>query len=96
MIRLGILALVVICAVLALTNPNHQTHKDIVYASAAARATDSKLLGKIAADVLGAVDVVPLKYHNYFLFSTTTLHDETASIGLFSHVWKKDLSTPDE
>lgn len=96
MIRLGILAVVVICAVLAVTNPNHQTHKDIVYASAAAKATQSELLIKIAADVLGAVDVIPLTYHNYFLFSTTTLNGERASIGLFSHVWKEDLSTSNE
>jgi hypothetical protein len=95
MIRLGILALVVLCAVLALTNPNHEAHKDVVFTSAVARVTDSKLVGKIAADVLGSVDVVPLKYHNYFLFSTTTLRGETASIGLFTHVWKRDLSTRD-
>ena len=93
MIRLGILVLVVICAILALTNPSIETHKDVVYTSAAAKVTKSELLGKIAADVLGSVDVIPLSYHNYLLFSTTTLDDETASIGLFSHVWKRDLST---
>lgn len=96
MIRWGILILVVFCAVLALTNPNHQAHKDVVYATAAAKATESELLGKIAADLLGAVDVIPLEYHNYVLFSTTTLRDETASVGLFARVWKRDLSIPDE
>lgn len=92
MFRIGILGLIVICAMLALTNPSHETHKNIVYESAAAEMTKSEKLGKIAADLLGGVDVVPLNYNNYFLFSTTTLNNETVSVGLLSRVWKMDRS----
>ena len=69
----------------AVTNPSHETHKQTVYKSMAAEAT-AAALGKIAVDLLGDVDVVPLQYHNYFLFSTTTLHGETKSLGVFSRV----------
>jgi uncharacterized protein YegL len=98
MVRFGILGVVVLIAALALTNPNLEAHKSVVYASVAQQAIKNKLLGKIAADVLDSVDAFPLKYNNYFLFSTTTLHNESASFGLFSHVWKRDLhkATTDE
>lgn len=92
MLRLGILGLIIIVALLALTNPSHETHKKVVYASAAAKVTKSELLSKIAVDVLESVDVIPLAYHNYFLFSTTTLDDERTSVGICSHVWKLDRS----
>jgi hypothetical protein len=88
MFRLGILGLIVMCALLAFTNPSFDTHRQAIYKSAAAEATNSELLGKIAADVLGGVDVLPLSYNNYFLFSTTTLKGDTASVGLLSRVWK--------
>jgi hypothetical protein len=92
MLRLAILGLIVICGMLVLTNPSHQTHKDTVYESAASEATKSEMLGRIAADLLGGVDVIPLNYNNYFLFSTTTLNGETASVGVLSRVWKIDRS----
>lgn len=93
MFRIGILGLIVICSMLVLTNPSHETHKNIVYESAASEATKSEMLGKIASDLLGGVDVVPLNYNNYFLFSTTTLNGETVSVGVLSRVWKTNRST---
>lgn len=87
MFRLAIFGLTVFVVVLAVTNPSHETHKQTVYKSMAAEATSSPTLGKIAIDLLGDVDVVPLQYNNYFLFSTTTLHGETKSLGVFSRVW---------
>lgn len=47
----------------------------------------SDVLGKIAVDLLGDKEVLPLKYNNYFLFSTTTLNGKTTSVELFSRVW---------
>lgn len=92
MFRLGILGLIVICGMLVVTNPSHETHRNLVYESAAAEATKSEKLGKIAANLLGGVDVIPLSYNNYFLFSTTTLNGETVSVGVLSRVWKMDRS----
>lgn len=88
MIRLGILGLVVVFAVLVFTNPSHDTHKRTVLTSTATETAGSKVLGKLATDLLGNVDVLPLQYNNYYLFSTTSLNGKTESIGIFSHVWK--------
>ena len=88
MIRLTVVGLMVLCAVLALTNPNQDAHRKAVYESVAASKTRSEVLGKIAADVLGNIDALPLTYNNYYLFSTTVLNGQTASAGIFSPVWK--------
>lgn len=88
MIRLAIFGLVVLAVVLLVTNPSHETHKQTVYQSMATQATSSEMLGKIAVDMLGSVDVLPLQYNNYFVFSTTTLNGETKSIGVLARVWK--------
>ena len=88
MFRLGILGLIVIVALLALTNPSLNAHRNAVYESVAAEATDSQMLGRIAADVLEDFDVVPLTYNNYVVFSTTSCNGETASFGMLSRVWR--------
>ena len=93
MFRLGILGVVIVCGMLVFTNPSQETHKSVVYQSAATQATKSDMLGKIAADLLEGVNVIPLNYNNYFLFSTTTINGETASVGVLSRVWKLDRST---
>jgi hypothetical protein len=90
MIRLVIFALIVLSVVLALTNPSQESHKNAVYAATATRATQSEKLGKIAAEMLGGIDVLPLTYNNHFLYSTTTLNGETASLGLCARVWTFD------
>ena len=88
MVRLGILGMIVVCAVLVFTNPSQDAHKRTVLTSTATEAANSKVLGKLARALLENVDVVPLQYHNYYLFSTTSLNGKTESIGIFSHVWK--------
>ena len=88
MFRLGTLVLIVACVVLFFTNPSHDAHRQVVYTNAAAQAVQSEVLGKIAVDLLGKTDVVPLSYHNYYVCSTTSLNGETRSIGMFSHVWR--------
>ncbi len=88
MFRLGFLLLIVVGAVLFFTNPNHEAHKQVIYTATATQATNSETLGKIAVDLLGKTDVLPLTYNNYFVYSTTTLNGEVRSIGAFSKVWK--------
>lgn len=88
MLRLGFIALIVVGAVLFFTNPNHEAHKQVIYTATATQATNSETLGKIAVDLLGKTDVVPLTYNNYFVYSTTTFNGETKSVGVFSKVWK--------
>jgi len=88
MFRIGFLVLIIACAVLFFTNPGHDAHKQVVYANAAAQATQSEVLGKIAVDLLGNTEVVPLTYNNYYVCSTTTLNGEVKSVGAFSRVWK--------
>ena len=88
MIRLSVLALIILLGVMLVTNPNQDTHKKIVYESIAASKTKSEVLGKIAVDLLGNADVLPMTYNNYYVLSTTTVQGQTASVGMFSHVWK--------
>lgn len=83
-----IIVLIVVCAVFAITNPGLDAHKTIVYTSVATDITKNETLGKVAADLIGNRNVLPLTYNNYFLFSTTTLNDQRKSFGIFSKVWK--------
>ncbi len=87
MIRLILVALIVLCGALAVTNPGQDAHRKAFYTSVGTEAVKSEVLGKMAADVLGDANIVPLKYNNYFLFSTTTLNGKTETVGLFSRVW---------
>ena len=88
MIRLSIFGLVICLAALAITNPGQEAHKKVVYESIAASKTHSETLGKIAADMLGNTDLLPMTYNNYYVLSTTTVQGQTASVGMFSRVWK--------
>ena len=86
-IRLGLAAIVILAAVLAITNPGQDAHRKVVYTSVAAEKTTSDVLDKIAVDLLGGREVLPVRYNNYILFSTTTLNGKTSSLGAFSRVW---------
>lgn len=88
MFRLGVLLLVVGGAVLVFTNPSQDAHKKVVYATTVQQTTNSETLGQMAVDMFGKLDLVPLQYNNYYVFSTTTLNGKLQSLGLFSHVWK--------
>lgn len=88
MFRIGFLILIVALAVFFFTNPSHDAHKQVVYTTAATQAMQSEVLGKIAVDLLGKTEVVPLTYNNYYLCSTTTLNGKVKSVGVVSHVWK--------
>lgn len=71
-------------------NPGQDARQKAVYTSVATEKTKSDALGKIAVDLLGDREVLPLTYNNYFLFSTTTMNGKTASVGMFSRVWSKN------
>ena len=86
MIRIGLLLAIAACVTLAIMNPGAEAHKEAVYDRLAQQAGVKGLLREMAGDLLGNVDVVPLKYHNYFLYSTMTFRDETVSIGYLNNV----------
>lgn len=87
MIRLGIAAVVVLAVVFAITNPGQDVHRKAVLASVATQKTNSETLGKIAVDLLGDREILPLTYNNYYVFSTTTMNGKTSSVGVLSRVW---------
>jgi len=90
MFRIGLLLVIITCIALAITNPGEETHKKVVYGKASNEAGMKGLLGEVAGDVLVNLDLVPLEYNNYFLFSTTTFRDETVSIGFLNNVRATD------
>jgi hypothetical protein len=87
LLRICLALLILACAVLFFTNPGHDAHKEVVYTTAATQATQSEVLGKIAVDLLGKSEIVPLTYNNYYVCSTSSINGEIKSIGAFSHVW---------
>jgi hypothetical protein len=88
MFRIAMLLVIVAAAVLLVTNPGQEAHKQVVFAALAGQATQSEFLGKVAVDLLEKVDVVPLSYNNYYVCSTTTINGELKSVGALSKVWK--------
>ncbi|MDZ7619072.1 MAG: hypothetical protein U1E05_18850 [Patescibacteria group bacterium] len=96
MFRMGLLLIIVGCIVAAVTNPNLDDHKKVVYQNLPNQAGAEGLVAEIAGRVLGNVDPLPLSYHSYFLFSTTKFRDETMSVGLLTRVWPaKTASGPE-
>jgi len=69
-----------------MSGPRYST--DQPSSAAATEATHSEVLGKVAVDLLGKTEVVPLTYNNYYVCSTTTLKGQVKSVGAFSRVWK--------
>jgi len=71
---------------LAVTNPGVDAHKEAVYNRISNNAGLGGTLGEIAGGMLSNLDALPLEYHNYLLFSTTTYRDEPLSVGFFNHI----------
>ena len=83
--------LVVILAVVALavTNPSEPVHRTkIAHAARNAAAEDgfwgAMMAASGATDV--AVELIPLEYHNYLVFSTVTCKGDRVSIGFLGNV----------
>ncbi len=93
MFRLGLLLLIAGCIALAATNPGVDDHKKMVYRNLPTRAGAEGLMAEIAGRVLGNVDPLPLDYHNYLFFSTTTVGEETMSVGVLTRVWATEPDT---
>jgi hypothetical protein len=87
MFRVGLLLIIIVCIFLAVTNPGAEAHKQVLVEKLSAQAGMSGFLGELAGDLLGDVDVTPLRYNNYVLFSTMTFRDDTVSLGLLTKVW---------
>ena len=86
MAKLGVLLVIVGCVVLAFTNPGAEAHKTAVYGKLSDQVGMTGLGGDLVGNALGNLDVIPLKYNNYLLFSTMTFRDDIASVGLFNYV----------
>jgi len=88
---LMLLALAALAGGLFFTNPSDEAQRRAIAEAAVTKAAGgSDLAGKIAGNWASALDVMPLKYKNYYLFSTVTLNDKTKSIGVMNKVWVLD------
>ncbi len=87
MFRLGLLLILAACIVLAVTNPGMDDHKQVVYRNLPSHAGAEGFVAELAGRMLGTLDPLPIRYHNYYLFSTTTFRDDTTSVGLLTRVW---------
>ncbi len=89
-----LLAVVVLVVAMALTNPSEETHKQAVYnalGEAISQQIGSQgpvgaLVGKAATTVARRLDLPIFEYHNYVLFSTTSIQGRTASVGILGQV----------
>jgi len=78
---LGILVVLGIAILLAVTNPSAETHRDAIAGEIAQR---SPLAGAVGLGALGAR--LP-EYHSAVLGSYTTSGDEIISIGALGMIW---------
>ena len=84
---LGLLVVLAIAILLAVTNPSAETHRKMIAAGfKAAR----PLAGAVGLGTIGAQ--LP-EYHSAVLGSYTTARDEITSIGLLGMVWVVDMET---
>jgi len=90
MFRIGTLLLVAVAIGAASTNPGEEDHKKVVCDKMSAGAGMEGLMGKVAGSLIGDLDLVPIKYHNYGVFSTTTVRDKTTSVGFLRIVRATD------
>ena len=87
MFRLGLLLTAAGCVFLTVTNPPKEDHKKAVYRALSQDLGAEGVLGEMAGEALGSLDVLPLDYHNYVIFSTVSLREDTVSVGLATNVW---------
>ena len=86
---LGIILLLVLAVVMAATNPNLEKHKAEIHRHARAEAAKEGFWATVRArlaEAADALDVVPLQYRNYVVFSATLHQGKVLSIGLFGTV----------
>ena len=86
MSRIIAVLIVIACIVLAVSNPGEEAHKKVVYNKLSGTVGMKGFLGEIAGDLMGNLDMVPLTYNNYFLFSTMRFRDDVVSVGFLKQV----------
>ncbi|MBN2474902.1 MAG: hypothetical protein JXB62_09870 [Pirellulales bacterium] len=84
-LKIIVLLLVAIGVALVILNPGETVHKKALYQHMAGEAGMDGVLGDVAGDVLKGLDIVPLKYNNYFVYSTMTLQGDTVSVGFLNY-----------
>ena len=89
MFRLGLLLIIVAGIAMVATNPGADDHKSLVYAQMPREMGVDGLLGEVAGEMLDDLDVMPLEYNNYYVFSTMTFRDDIVSVGMVTKVWSK-------
>ena len=78
--------LVVILLIALITRPNHEDHKDKIKRKFK---ENNPVTGAVGG---GNVFAGMVNYHDYYIFTTTTLQDKTVSVGAFQVVYVyKDL-----
>jgi hypothetical protein len=84
---LGVLVVLGIAILLAVTNPSVETHRDAI---AREFEQEHPLAGAVG---LGALGAQLSEYHSAVLGSYTTVGDEVRSIGALGMVWVVDIET---
>ena len=84
---IGLLVLLAIAILLAVTNPPAESHRETI---AAEFKKDHPLAGAVG---LGAIGAQLPEYHSAVLGSYTTSGDELTSVGLLGMVWVVELET---
>ena len=80
-ILITIAFLLLIAILLAVTNPDKESHMQAISDNLAEKSTISNVLS------LGFLALKSPRYYNMALFSYTRVSDRIASVGLLSYVW---------
>ena len=80
---------ILVIVALAATNPSEQTHRAKIVQAVHQSAVRDGFWGAVMAVTGGtdaAVDMIPLEYHNYLIFSTVSCKNDRVSIGFLGNV----------
>ena len=80
-IMISIVLILLVAILLAVTNPDKESHMQAISNKLAEKGTISNVLS------LGLLALKSPEYYNMALFSYTRTSDKIATIGLFSYVW---------
>lgn len=87
--KIAFILLLALAAALAMTNPNQEAHKQVVYAKMASDRGVGATVSRLAGEMLGDLDPMDCQYHNYVVFSTLTHKEQVVSVGMLNRVWEK-------
>ena len=78
---------IIVAIVLALTNPAEEKHKQTVLDRLSQQAASEGVWATLAFAATKDLILLPVQYHNYLLFSTTTYDDQRLTIGVLGNVF---------